>query len=137
VAANSEKEFSWSFEKAERKSFLEWGTSMNPEAILWSRVLLQAIWDLAGIKLNVPKRDIPRLQRRTRAWFTARDDSPGSFIWICHNLSLEPDVVRSRVLNKPTGELGALLAIQPSTWDVGSMLNSDSVEIQEMSSEAV
>jgi hypothetical protein len=110
---------------------------MNPEVILWSRVLLQAIWDLAGIKLNVPKRDIPRLQRRTRAWFNSFDDSMGSFIWICHNLSLEPDVVRSRVLNKPTAELGALLANQPSTWDVSSVFSSGSVEIQEMNSEAV
>jgi hypothetical protein len=137
VAVNSEKDFSWSFEKAKRTNLLEWGGPMNPEVILWSRVLLQAIWDLAGIKLNVPKRDIPRLQRRTRAWFTSFDDSPGSFIWICYNLSLEPDVVRNRVLNKPTGELGALLASKPATWEISSIFTSDSVELQEMSSEAV
>jgi hypothetical protein len=33
---------------------------MNPETILWSRVLLQAIWDLSGIKLNLPKKETPR-----------------------------------------------------------------------------
>jgi hypothetical protein len=110
---------------------------MTPEIILWSRVLLQAIWDLAGIKLNLPKRDIPRLQRRTRAWLLSADDAPGSFIWICYTLSLEPDVVRSQVLNKPTAELGALVADQPLTWDLSSVFKPAGIEIQEMSSEAV
>lgn len=33
---------------------------MNPETILWSRVLLQAIWDLSGINLKLPKKEAPR-----------------------------------------------------------------------------
>src|SRR5919205_3840992 len=110
---------------------------MTPETILWSRVLLQAIWDLAGVKLNLPRRDIPRLQRRTRAWFFSLDDSPGSFIWICHTLSLEPEVVRSRVLNKPAADLDALIASQPLAWDVRPIIESDTEGISEISSEAV
>ena len=43
---------------------------MNPETILWSQVLLQAIWDLSESKLKLPKKEVPTLQRLTRAWFS-------------------------------------------------------------------
>jgi hypothetical protein len=82
---------------------------MNPETILWSQVLLQAIWDLSESKLKLPKKEVPTLQRITRAWFSSFNDSPGSFIWICHVLSLDPDAVRQRVLTKSTAELGAVI----------------------------
>jgi hypothetical protein len=81
---------------------------MNPEIILWSRVLLQAIWDLAGVQLRAPRSEIPRLQRSARAWFLSGDHSPGSFIWICHVLSLDPGAVRQRVLAEPTAALAEL-----------------------------
>jgi hypothetical protein len=105
---------------------------MNPEIMLWSRVLLQAIWDLAGIKLKMPKSEAPRLQRTTRAWFTSSDRSAGSFIWICHTLSLDPATVRRHVLTKGTAELEALIANR-SEWEDGQ----SSEEMQQMISEAV
>ena len=71
---------------------------MNPEIILWTRVLLQAIWDLAGIRVNAPPRDIPRLRSSARAWICSADHSQGSFIWTCNSLSLDPDTVRKRGL---------------------------------------
>jgi hypothetical protein len=108
---------------------------MTSENILWSRVLLQAIWDLAGIRANVPKREIPRLQRRTRAWFLSREGSPGSFIWICDILALEPDAVRSRVLAKSKAELVALAANDAPTWDAPAMDESSNEEMKEMDSE--
>jgi hypothetical protein len=95
---------------------------MNPETILWSRVLLQAIWDLSGIKLKVPKKEAPTLQRITRAWFSSFNDSPGSFIWICNVLSLDPDAVRQRVLTKSTAELGAVITNLTPARDAGSIL---------------
>ena len=85
---------------------------MNPERILWTRVLLQAIWDFAGIRLNAPPRDIPRLQRSARAWICSRDESQGSFIWTCNSLSLDPETVRSRVLTKTKAELTATIESQ-------------------------
>jgi hypothetical protein len=108
---------------------------MTSENILWSRVLLQAIWDLAGVRANLPKREIPRLQRRTRAWFLTHDDSPGSFIWICHILALEPDAVRSRVLTKSKAELVALAVEDAPTSDADSMDGSSHEDIKEMDSE--
>ena len=60
----------------------------DPERKLWAYVLLQAHADLSG-------RD--PLARSARLWFTSKDDSIGSFTWICHHLSLEPDAVRQRV----------------------------------------
>jgi hypothetical protein len=81
---------------------------MNPEIILWTRVLLQAIWDLAGIRVNAPPRDVPRLRSSARAWICSADHSQGSFIWTCNSLSLDPDTVRKRVLNKSKADLKAI-----------------------------
>jgi hypothetical protein len=108
---------------------------MNPEIILWSRVLLQAIWDVAGIKLKLPKSEVPRLQRTTRAWFSSTSDSLGSFIWICNILSLDPDSVRKRVLTKPAAELGSLVTKTTPTWDGDALLGLTNQEPKGMSSE--
>lgn len=85
---------------------------MNPEAILWSRVLLQAIWDLAGIRLNAPPRDMPRLRASARAWICSDDKTPGSFVWICDSLGLDSRTVRKRIFNRSKAELNALSEIQ-------------------------
>ena len=103
---------------------------MSPEMVLWSRVLLQAIWDLAGIKLKVQKSEAPRLQRRTRAWFLAKKDSPGSFIWICNILALDPDAVRDRVLKRSTEELRSLITSQPDNWDPASIVRESREEAE-------
>lgn len=111
---------------------------MNPETILWSRVLLQAIWDLSGINLKLPKKEAPTLQRITRAWFSSFNDLPGSFIWTCHVLSLDPDAVRQRVLTKSTAELGAVITNRSPASDAGSILEKICTEeMQEMYSQAV
>jgi hypothetical protein len=108
---------------------------MNPEMVLWSRVLLQAIWDLAGIKLKVQKSEAPRLQRKTRAWFLAKKQSPGSFIWICNILSLDPDAVRERVLARPAAELHSLMTNAPANWNPASIAGLSGEEVDEGSSE--
>ena len=61
----------------------------DPERKLWANVLLQAQSDISA-------RD--PIARSARRWFCARDDSIGSFIWVCHHLSLDPDAARERVL---------------------------------------
>ena len=108
---------------------------MSPEMVLWSRVLLQAIWDLAGIKLKVQKSEAPRLQRRTRAWFLAKKDSPGSFIWICNILGLDPDAVRDRVLARSTAELRSLITSQPDNWDPASIVRESREEDERVNSD--
>jgi hypothetical protein len=65
----------------------------DPERKLWAYVLLQAQSDLGS-------RD--SVARSARLWFSSRDDSIGSFTWICHHLSLEPNAVRQRVLQDAT-----------------------------------
>jgi hypothetical protein len=82
---------------------------MNPELNLWCHVLQQAIWDVAGIKAKLPQKEIPRLRRSARAWFLSSDQTPGSFLWICHTLSLEPAAVRKRVLTASPAELTAMI----------------------------
>jgi hypothetical protein len=73
----------------------------DPERKMWAYVLLQALADLSG-------RD--PFARSARAWFTSRDDSIGSLIWICNHLSLDPDAVRQRVLRGSTRKLHQSIA---------------------------
>ena len=87
---------------------------MNAELTLWCHVLQQAIWDVAGIKAKLPQKEIPRLQRSARAWFLSSDQSPGSFLWICHILSFDVDAVRKRILTASPVELNALITDAPS-----------------------
>ena len=83
---------------------------MNTETTLWTQVLLQAIWDLAGVRVNMPLRYVPLSQKSPREWLCSRDESLGSFVWICHCLALNPETVRRRVLSKPPPESTPLSA---------------------------
>jgi len=65
----------------------------DAERKLWANVLLQAQTDLSG-------RD--PIARSARLWFCSRDDAIGSFIWVCHHLSLDPEAARGKVLAQPT-----------------------------------
>ncbi len=88
---------------------------MNAELTLWCHVLQQAMWDVAGIKAKLPSKEIPRLQRSARAWFLSSDETLGSFLWICHTLSLDVDAVRKRILTASPAQLTALITEVPST----------------------
>lgn len=80
----------------------------DPERKLWAYVLLQAHADLCG-------RD--PLARSARLWFTSKDDSIGSFTWICHHLSLEPDAVRQRVIRQAAQKMRDSISNLPQTAD--------------------
>jgi hypothetical protein len=54
---------------------------------LWTAVLEQAIIDLT----NANKRYF------TQLWFTSDNHAPGSFLWICDNLDLDPSWFRRRL----------------------------------------
>ena len=59
---------------------------------LWLAVLMQAINDLA----HTDERQ--RLRRHfTRLWFTSDNHNPGSFLWICDHLDLDPSWFRRRL----------------------------------------
>jgi hypothetical protein len=93
---------------------------MNSEISLWCHVLQQAIWDVAGIKAKLPQKEIPRLRRSARAWFLSAEETPGSFLWICHTLSLDVGAVRKRVLTASPSQLSLLLADAPSVLSQNS-----------------
>ena len=82
---------------------------MNPETTLWTQVLFQATWDLAGVRVNMPLRYVP-IQKSARAWLCSPDESLGSFVWICNCMAMNPETVRRRVLSKTPPELTALSA---------------------------
>lgn len=61
--------------------------ALSPEIALWTAVMAAAIKDLIH-----PTRSGP-----ARAWFKPNISWPGSFIWTCHALSLDPTAVRERL----------------------------------------
>jgi len=110
---------------------------MNAELTLWCHVLQQAIWDVAGIKAKLPNKEIPRLQRSARAWFLSSDQTPGSFLWICHTLSFEADAVRKRILTASPAQLNPLIADAPSGLTQNSTLDANCETDAEESKAAV
>ena len=110
---------------------------MNPELNLWCHVLQQAIWDVAGIKVKLPQKEIPRLRRSARAWFVSSDEAPGSFLWICHTLSLEAAAVRKRVLTASPAQLSLLVADAPSAVREDSNFDSTQEAEEEENKTAV
>ena len=101
---------------------------MNPELNLWCHVLQQAIWDVAGIKAKLPQKEIPRLRRSARAWILSSDEAPGSFLWICHTLSLDSDAVRKRVLTASPAQLSIMTADAPPALRQSSTFDSEEDE---------
>jgi len=75
----------------------------DPERKLWAHVLLQALADLGGHD---------SIARPARVWFVSKADSIGSFIWICHHLSMDPAAVRQRVLRDANQRLRESIAAQ-------------------------
>jgi hypothetical protein len=55
---------------------------------LWLAVITLALADLTATK--------PLLEKNARAWFLSSNRNPGSFIWVCDHLGLEPTAVRRR-----------------------------------------
>ena len=108
---------------------------MNAELTLWCHVLQQAIWDIAGIKAKLPQKEIPRLQRSARAWFLSSDQTPGSFLWICHILSFDVDAVRKRILTTSPVALTALISDAPSALSQNSTVD-ETVETERAESKA-
>jgi hypothetical protein len=55
---------------------------------LWLAVMSLALADLTATETP--------LQRSARAWFLSSNRDPGSFLWVCDRLGLEPTAVRRR-----------------------------------------
>jgi hypothetical protein len=119
------------------KSLVERSIAMNPELNLWCHVLQQAIWDVAGIKVKLPQKEIPRLRRSARAWFLSSDETPGSFLWICHTLSLEAAAVRKRVLTASPAALSLMVEDAPAASSENSAFDSTQEAEEEENKTAV
>ena len=63
----------------------------EPEQNLWMAVLTLAMQDLSGPD---------HLAKPARAWFSSRNTSLGSLIWVCDQLGLDPNAVRQKVLRR-------------------------------------
>jgi hypothetical protein len=69
---------------------------MISERRLWVAVLEQAIIDLSGPN-GVRGGERRRLRTFSRLWFTSDNDQPGSFLWVCESLQLDPSWVRNQL----------------------------------------
>ena len=70
----------------------------EPEQTLWASVLTLAMQDLSGPD---------HLAKPARAWFSSRNTSLGSLIWICDQLGLDPNAVRQKMLRRRASEISA------------------------------
>ena len=67
----------------------------EPEQNLWMAVLTLAMQDLSGPD---------HLAKPARAWFSSRNTSLGSLIWVCDQLGLDPNAVRQKILRRGIAE---------------------------------
>lgn len=72
----------------------------SPEQILWSEVLMRAIYDLTRPKGKLKERE--RHIWTAEDWFKNRKrrEMP-SFIWVCDTLGIDPNRTREAVLTLP------------------------------------
>ena len=58
---------------------------------LWLAVLEQAIKDARGTRIYYS------VVEEARDWFKSENEDPGSFLWICRLLGLDPEAVKNTV----------------------------------------
>jgi len=58
---------------------------------LWQAVLEQAVKDARGT------RRYHSIVKEAREWFRSENEEPGSFLWVCRILRLDPEAVRGAV----------------------------------------
>ena len=66
----------------------------QPVQQLWSAVLHRSLQDLDPRKLYASPANTGALAAQ---WFQSDDEQPGSFLWICLNLGLDPATIRERL----------------------------------------
>jgi hypothetical protein len=74
--------------------------SIRPEIKLWTAVLIEAIENYHHPE-KIPGenyRSMIRIKQEAHKWFLSNDDYPGSFLWICVMLDLDPAYWRDRIL---------------------------------------
>ena len=76
------------------------------EKLLWSHVLREALQCYQGKAIvvssavdRVQDRELERL--RARRWFRSDDTDPGSFLFVCKVLSLDPEYIRAGLKHMP------------------------------------
>jgi hypothetical protein len=77
--------------------------AMIEERRLWLAVLELAIMDLRN------RKERPALRYLTELWFTSNNHKPGSFLWVCDSLNLDPSWLRRRlfaIVDRPVLKCG-------------------------------
>jgi hypothetical protein len=67
------------------------------ERALWASVILQAVDDCLGFGVVEKQYRRTQIQRSARLWFLSDCIEPGSFVWICQTIDLEPSWIRRKM----------------------------------------
>ena len=94
---------------------------MTPEHELWLAVLLLAVEDLAAVGTRGGE------LRRSAAysWVSSRNQSIGSFTWVCWQIGLDPGAVRERLLRFTPEDLRRRLRDRPKVpYVIATIINA-------------
>jgi hypothetical protein len=71
--------------------------SVAGERRLWRAMLRRAFEDVEGLHVHGNTNERQTIQISAGRWFMSNDEMPGSFLWVCSHLSLDPGAIRCRV----------------------------------------
>jgi hypothetical protein len=71
-----------------------------PETLLWKSVIARAIADATGDVLPCNRWERRHIQSRAESWILSTREDPGSFLWVCYHLDIDPKPIRIEVDRK-------------------------------------
>ena len=90
--------------RLEEETFTEMYTPTHgdPHRLLWAACLEEAVNCIHGIVVGNTKgsKNKHKAMRDARAWFRNNETEPGTFLWGCAVLGLDPETVRQDLAHK-------------------------------------
>jgi hypothetical protein len=71
--------------------------SVAGERRLWRAILRKAFEDVKGLHLHGTFYERNTIQVSAGEWFMSDAQEPGSFLWVCSQLGLDPSALRRRL----------------------------------------
>jgi hypothetical protein len=72
--------------------------SVAGERRLWRAIIRTAFQDVEGLHVHGTAYERKRIKISAEQWFMSNREEPGTFLWVCCQLGLDPGGIRRRVL---------------------------------------
>jgi hypothetical protein len=72
--------------------------SVAGERRLWRAIIQTAFQDLEGVHVNGTPYERRAVKVSAEQWFKSDCEEPGTFLWVCSQLGLDPGAIRRRIL---------------------------------------